>query len=104
MTYACTAWELVAATYLLKLLVLSTVGNFPKCTLIHDSHMNFNLPYVYNYITKSCRQQAEVIQNHENEHVHGIGQGKARHTKYSRLNLGGGQSYDCSNDYAAIVA
>jgi hypothetical protein len=27
----------------------------------------FQIPYVYNYITKSCRQQAEVIQNHENE-------------------------------------
>jgi hypothetical protein len=40
------------------------------------SQSAFNLPYVYNYITKLCRQQAEVIQNHENEHVHGIGQGE----------------------------
>jgi hypothetical protein len=31
---------------------------------------------------KLCRQQAEVIQNHENEHVRGIGQGEARHRKY----------------------
>jgi hypothetical protein len=27
-------------------------------------------------ITKLCRQQAEVIQNHKNEHVHSIGQDK----------------------------
>jgi hypothetical protein len=60
--------------------------------------MDFNLPYVYNYITKQCRQQAEVKQNHENEHVHSIGQGKARHGKYKRLKLGSGQAYDCSSD------
>jgi hypothetical protein len=40
-------------------------------------HTAFHMPYVYDYITKSCRQQAEVIQNHENENVRYIGQGKA---------------------------
>jgi hypothetical protein len=44
------------------------------------------------------RQQAEVKQNHEKEHVHGIGQGEARHRKYKRLKLGGGQTYDRSSD------
>jgi hypothetical protein len=39
-----------------------------------------------------CRPQAEAIQNHENEHVRGIGQGKARHRKYKRLKLGGSQA------------
>jgi hypothetical protein len=48
--------------------------------------------------TKSCRQQAEVIQNHENENVCYIGQGEARHRKYKRLKLGGGHVYDCSSD------
>jgi hypothetical protein len=38
-----------------------------------------------------CRKQAEVIQNHENEHVRGIVQGEARHRKYKRLKLGGGK-------------
>jgi hypothetical protein len=60
--------------------------------------MAFNLPYVYDYITKVCRQQAEVIQNHENEQVHSIGQGKARHRKYKRLKLGAGHAYDHSSD------
>jgi hypothetical protein len=33
-----------------------------------------------------------------------IGQGEARHRKYKRLKLGGGQAYDRSSDYAAVVA
>jgi hypothetical protein len=37
-------------------------------------------------------QQAEVIQNHENERVRGIGQGEAGHGKYKRLKLGRGQA------------
>jgi hypothetical protein len=56
------------------------------------------MPYVYDYITKSCRQQAEVIQNHENENFRYIGQGKARHRKYKKLKLGGDQVYDCSSN------
>jgi hypothetical protein len=32
------------------------------------------------------------------EHVRGIGQGEARHRKYKRLKLGGGQAYDRSSD------
>jgi hypothetical protein len=46
--------------------------------MVHDLHTAFNLPYVYDYITKLCRKPAEVIQNHENEHVRGIGQSEAR--------------------------
>jgi hypothetical protein len=46
-------------------------------------------------VTKLCRQQAEVIQNHEN--VRDIGQGEAPHRKYKRLKLGGGHVYDCSS-------
>jgi hypothetical protein len=61
-------------------------------------HTAFSLPYIYVYITKLCRQQAEVIQNHENEYVRVIGQGKARHVKYKKLKPGGGQAYDHSND------
>jgi hypothetical protein len=109
MTYACPAWELAADINLLKLQrpqnkVLLTTGNFPTYTSVCDLHMAFNLPYVYDYITKLCRQQAGVIQNHENELVCSTGQGKDRHRKYKRLTLGGSQTYDCSSDYAAVVA
>jgi hypothetical protein len=77
--YACLSWEL-AADIFLKISVPVKQGSqpyweFPWYTLIHNLHMAFNLPYVLNYITKLCRQQAEVIQNHENEHVCSIGQG-----------------------------
>jgi hypothetical protein len=41
-------------------------------------------------MTKLCRQQAEVIQNHQYEHIRSKGQGEAKHTKYKRLTLGGG--------------
>jgi hypothetical protein len=83
MTYACPAWELAADTYLLKLQslqnkVLRTTGKFPRCTPVCDLHTTFNLPYIYDYITKLCRQQAEVIQNHENEHIHSTGKARQK--------------------------
>jgi hypothetical protein len=43
-------------------------------------------------------KQAEIIQIYEKEHVRGVGQGEARHKKYKRLKLGGGQAYDRSSD------
>jgi hypothetical protein len=62
-------------------------------------HTAFNLPHVYDYtsITKLCWKQAEVLRNHENEYVRGIGQGKDRHKKYKRLKLGGGYASDLSS-------
>jgi hypothetical protein len=75
-------------------------GNFPRRTPVRDLHKTFKMPYVYDYITKLCRQQAEVILNHDNENVRNIGQGEARHRKYEYkwLKLGGGQAYDRSSD------
>jgi hypothetical protein len=61
-------------------------------------HTAFNLPYVYGYVTKLCRKQAEVIRNHENEHVCGIGQDEARHGKYKMLKVGYGQTSDRPSD------
>jgi hypothetical protein len=63
----------------------------------------FELPYIYDYITKLCRQQAEVIKNHENTNVRNIGQGEPPHRKYKRLKLGSGQAYDRSSDETAVV-
>jgi hypothetical protein len=56
-------------------------------------------PTIYNEVPTQLE-----VQNHENEHVRGIGQGEARHRKYKNLNLGGGEAYDRSSDYAAVVA
>jgi hypothetical protein len=78
------AWEFAADIHLLKLQrpqnkVLRIIGNFPRRTPIRDLHMAFKLPYIYDHITKLCRQQAEFIQNHENANVRNIGQGEPRH-------------------------
>jgi hypothetical protein len=53
---------------------------------------------MYDYITKLCRQQAEIIQNHENEYIRGIGQGEERDGKYKRIKLDGDQACDRSSD------
>jgi hypothetical protein len=49
--------------------------------------------YVYGYITKLCRTQAEVILNHVNPKVRSIEQGQSMQRKYKRIKLGGGQAY-----------
>jgi hypothetical protein len=103
MTYVCPACKLASDTNLLKLQhlqnkVLRTTVNFPRCRPVRDLHTALNLPCVYDYIIKLCRRQAEVIQNHENVHVRGIGQGEDRHRKYKGFELGGGQAYGRSSD------
>jgi hypothetical protein len=89
MTYACHAWEFAADNHLLKLQrlqnkVLRTIGNFARRTPVRHLHMAFKLMYIYiyDYITKLCMQQAEVIKNHENANVRNIVQGEPRHRKY----------------------
>jgi hypothetical protein len=101
-THACFACEITADTYLLKLQRLQNkflrpIWNFPRCTPVRDLHMAFNLPYIW-LCHKLCKQQAEVIQNHDHEYVTSIGKDEARHKKYKRLKLGCGQAYDRSND------
>jgi hypothetical protein len=102
MTYACPAWEFAAESHLLKLQrlqnkVLCTIGSFPRRISVRDIHVAFQIQYFYDFITTLCRQQAEVIQHHENENVRYIGQGEAPHRKYKCLKLGGGHVYDCSS-------
>jgi hypothetical protein len=101
MTYACPAWEFAAESHLLKLQhlqnrVLRAIGNFPRRTSVRNLHVAFQIRYVYDYITKLYRQQAEAIENHDNENVRNSGQGEARHRKYKRLKFGGGHVYDRS--------
>jgi hypothetical protein len=68
--------------------VYRTIGNFPRHTPAQELHKTFNIPYIYDYITKLCRKQAEVIQNHENANVRIIGQGGRPNTESIRgLNL-----------------
>jgi hypothetical protein len=78
MTYASPAWEFVADTHLLKLQrlqnkVLRTIGNFPRRTPVRELHKAFNIPYIYDYVTKLCGQTAKVIQNNGNANVRNTG-------------------------------
>jgi hypothetical protein len=83
MTYACAVLKFGTETYLLKLQrlqnkVLRTTSNLRRCTSVRDMHVAFQIPYVYDYITKLCRRQAEIIHNHEIENVRNIWQGEPR--------------------------
>jgi hypothetical protein len=103
MTCASHAWEVVAGALLLKLQHFAKQGSPHHCqfskahTPARELHKAFGIPYIYDYLTKSCRQQAEVIQNHENANVRNIGQGEAQHRKCKRLKVGDGQAYDRSS-------
>jgi hypothetical protein len=100
-TYACSTWKYAADANLLKLQrlqnrVLRPIGKLEKSTKVREMHMAFKIPYVYDYVTKLWRTQAEVILNHRNPIVCVIGQGSPMHRKYKKLNLGCGQAYDRS--------
>jgi hypothetical protein len=58
----------------------------------------FKIPDMYDYMTKLCRTQTELILHRVNPNVRGIGQGESRRRKYKRLKLGGGQAYESSVD------
>jgi hypothetical protein len=81
MTYASTTWEYAADAHLLKLQrlqnrVLHAIGNLDRCKPVSEMHVAIKIPYVYDYVTKLCRTQAEVILSHRNPTVRGIGQGE----------------------------
>jgi hypothetical protein len=77
--------------------VLCAIGKLDRSTPVRDLHLAFNIPYVYDYITKLCRRQAEIILNYENPNVRAIGQGESRHRRHKKLKLGFGQAYDRSS-------
>jgi hypothetical protein len=82
MSYACPVWEFAADTKLMKLQRLPS--RVLRNTPVRKLHKAFSITYIYDYITKLSRQQAEVIQNRENVNVRDIGQGE----------FGSGQAYD----------
>jgi hypothetical protein len=66
MTYDCSIWEFAADIHLSKLQrlqnkILRNIGNFPWHTQVCELRKAFNIQYIYYYVTKLCRQQAEVI-------------------------------------------
>jgi hypothetical protein len=66
--YVSPTWEYVADAHLLKLerlqnKVLHATDGLERRTMAREMHVAFKIPYVYDYIIKLCRKQAEVIQN-----------------------------------------
>jgi hypothetical protein len=91
---ACPAWEFAAVRYLVKLQILQdkvhcTIGNLSRRTPIRDLHIAFKIPYLYDFVTKLCREQATAILSHDDVYIRIIGQGEARDGKYKRLIPGG---------------
>jgi hypothetical protein len=78
-----------------QLVLFNTASSYPLVPIIRVTVIPTRSSFLYN---KLCRQQTEVIQNHDNENVRSIGQDEARHRKYKLLKLGGGQAYDRSSD------
>jgi hypothetical protein len=78
-----------------KSIARQRLGEHVSATSLNDEIRLYNddprsVEFMYDYVTKLCRRQAEVILNHENPNVRAIGQGEPRHRKYKRLRLGGG--------------
>jgi hypothetical protein len=87
MTYSRPTWEYAADAHFLQLQglqvkILGIIGNLDKCTAVRELHVAFKISYVYDYRTKSCRPQAEVILYHVNPNVRDMEQGEARRRKY----------------------
>jgi len=82
--------------------VLRATGNVPRRTPTRALHLAFQIPYVYDYITKIRRNQAEAKQTRDNVNVRNTGKSDAQHRKYKRLKLGGGQAYGRSSVKGAV--
>jgi hypothetical protein len=67
---------------------LHLVAILQGANFFRDMHMAFQIPYVYNDITKLCMQQSQVTQKHDHANYRNIGQGEAQHRKYKGLDDG----------------
>jgi hypothetical protein len=83
--------------------VLHTISNFPRNTPASELHVTFNIPYIYDFMTRLCREQADVIRNHKNAYIRDIVTGEAARRKCEKLKLGGGQAYTRSGVQATVL-
>jgi hypothetical protein len=66
----------------------------PRRTPTRTLHRSLQIAYVYDYLTKICRKQEEVIQNHDNANVRIIGRKEGQRRKHKRLKFCGGQAHE----------
>jgi hypothetical protein len=86
MVYACPTWEYAADARLfelqrLQIRVFCAIDNFDRHTSVREMKTAVKVPYMYDYKTKLCSQQTEVIQNRLNQNVRASGQGVVMHRK-----------------------
>jgi hypothetical protein len=62
--------------------LLLAVGNLVRCTPVPELRVVSRIPYVYDYVIKLCRTQAEVILKLVISNVRRTRQGETRHRKY----------------------
>jgi hypothetical protein len=75
MTYACPAWQFAAESQLLQIKVLRSIGNVPRHTPTCDLHVAFRTLYLFDFVTKLCRQQETITLNNENVIIRNADQG-----------------------------
>jgi hypothetical protein len=102
MTYAFPAWEFAEDTHVLKLQCLYNkvccmIGKFSKCTPIHELHMAFQVPYIYDYITKCAGNKCRSYKIMKMQMFVTSLEVKPDR-KYKRLKLGSDQAYDHSSE------
>ena len=71
----CSAWNTMCPSCL----------SLPKAQTTRDLHVTYTITYVYHFIAKLCRQQAEFTWIYGNEEVRNNGGGGAQHANYYRL-------------------
>jgi len=67
-----TLWQFTTDTHLTKLQRPAKqgaphYGNLPRRTPTREVHVAFKIPHLHDFITKLCKQRAEVIQKHDNK-------------------------------------
>jgi hypothetical protein len=65
----------------------------PKAQMTRGSHVTYKIPYVYHFIIKLCRQQAEFIWIYGNEEVRKNGGGEVQPQIIKGLKHGAGQLF-----------
>jgi hypothetical protein len=63
-------------------------------TLVLDLHVTYKLAHIYDHVTKLRKQNADVVQNHENIDV----QNQTIKRSNKKLKLSARQAYDCLTD------
>jgi hypothetical protein len=96
--YTCCSESILGVCVIVQNKVLRTTGNFPRRTLVGNLHTAFKLQYIYDYITKLCMQQAEVIRSHEDANVHNLDKVNPDTANIRGLNLAAIKPYDRSSD------